>query len=174
MALAHEPPFTIVMDDELVRISRNNPGYQVEREEDGRIIMSPTNTKGGAKSAEAVGQLRDYKKQTGGNVYDSNTGFAVGPGKRVYSPDASWVSSEQIAILAAHNADVGYWAISPTVAIEVRSDSDVSGSTVKKIERYIDRGTSYAVAIDPTTREVVELGTPPEGLALDFDAIIDA
>jgi hypothetical protein len=30
------------------------------------------------------------------------------------------------------------------------------------------------VAIDPETREVVERGTKPAGLELDFDAIIDA
>jgi hypothetical protein len=36
------------------------------------------------------------------------------------------------------------------------------------------RGSQYAVAINPETREVVPLGTPPEGLVLDFDAIIDA
>jgi hypothetical protein len=36
------------------------------------------------------------------------------------------------------------------------------------------RGSTYAVAINPETREVVQLGVPPAGLALDFDAIIDA
>jgi hypothetical protein len=35
------------------------------------------------------------------------------------------------------------------------------------------RGSHYAVAIDPTTREVVERGQAPSGLVLDFDAIID-
>ena len=61
----------------------------------------------------------------------------------------------------------------PDVAIEVRSDSDRFETAVKKLDVYIERGTSYAVAIDPDTREVVERGTPPPGLVLDFDAIID-
>jgi hypothetical protein len=38
----------------------------------------------------------------------------------------------------------------------------------------MENGTRYAVAIDPFTREVVERGEPPDGLSLDFDAIIDA
>jgi hypothetical protein len=35
-------------------------------------------------------------------------------------------------------------------------------------------GSQYTVAIDPFTREVVERGEAPEGLSLDFDAIIGA
>jgi hypothetical protein len=61
--------------------------------------------KGGAKSGEAFGKLRDYKKRAGGKA---------------------------------------------------------------------ERGTHYAVAIDPVTGEVVERGTKPADLELDFDAIIDA
>jgi hypothetical protein len=38
----------------------------------------------------------------------------------------------------------------------------------------VRHGSRYAVAIDPTTREVIQLGEAPEGLSLDFDAIIDA
>lgn len=58
--------------------------------------------------------------------------------------------------------------------IEVRSESDDFRDTVAKIEQYIERGSAYAVAIDPATRRVIELGAAPADLALDFDAIIDA
>jgi hypothetical protein len=37
----------------------------------------------------------------------------------------------------------------------------------------LERGT-YAAAIDPATREVVELAIAPHGLVLDFAATIDA
>jgi hypothetical protein len=59
-------------------------------------------------------------------------------------------------------------------AIEVRSDSDAFADTIGKVRQFVDRGTRYAVAIDPTTREVVEFGNRPDGLELDFDAIINA
>ena len=68
----------------------------------------------------------------------------------------------------------GFWPISPDVTIEVKSDTDQFSDVVAKIERYLERGSSYAVAIDPTTREVVQRGVAPLGLILDFDAIIDA
>jgi Uma2 family endonuclease len=173
MAVLLKTPLVIVNDDDLVRVSRDNPGYRFEREEDGTIIVSPTHTKGGAKSGEAFGQLRDYKKQVGGNAYDSNTGFAIGPLQRVYAPDASWVSQPRIdALTPAQGA--GFWPLSRDVVIEVKSDTDEFRDVIAKIELYIERGSSYAVAIDPTTREVIQRGHAPSGLVLDFDAIIDA
>jgi Uma2 family endonuclease len=173
MAVALKTPLVLVTDEDLARVSRENPGYRFEREEDGTVIVCPTHTKGGAKSAEAGGQLRDYKKRVGGNVYDSNTGFAIGPGQAVKSPNASWVSQSRIDALPPAETD-GFWPISPDVAIEVKSDSDAFTDTLAKIQQFVDRGTRYAVAIDPTTREIVEIGNRPDGLALDFDAIIDA
>jgi Uma2 family endonuclease len=136
----------IATDGDLVRVSRDNPGYRFEREEDGTIVASPTNTKGGVKSLEAAGQLRDYKKRVGGKAFDSSTGA---------------------------ESD-GFWPLSPDVVIEVKSGSDIFGETIAKIEMFVERGTNYAVAIDPSTREVVQRGTPPPELLLDFDAISDA
>src|SRR5450755_4046956 len=160
MAVLLKTPLVIVNDDDLVRVSRDNPGYRFEREEDGTIIVSPTHTKGGAKSGEAFGQLRDYKKRVGGNAYDSNTGFVIGPLRRVYAPDASWVSQPRIDALTPAQAG-GFWPLSPDVAIEVKSDTDEFRDVVAMIESYIQRGSSYAVAIDPTTREVVKRGVAP-------------
>lgn len=173
MAIALKTPLVLITDEDLARVSRENPGYRFEREEDGTIVVSPTHTKGGAKSGEASGQLRDYKKRIGGNAYGSNTGFAIGPGQAVKSPSVSWVSQSRIDALLPADAQ-GFWPISPDVAIEVKSDSDTFAETLAKVQLFVERGTRYAVAIDPTTREVVEVGKRPDGLELDFDAIIDA
>jgi len=173
MAVALKTPLVLVTDLDLVRASHENPGYRFEREEDGTVVVSPTRTKSGAKSLAAAAQLYNYKLQAGGNAYDSSTGFAIGPGKAVKSPDASWVSQERIEALPPDKTE-GFWPLSPDVAIEVRSETDSFRQTVAKVDRFMKRGTRYAVAIDPTTREVIERGTPPDGLQLDFDAIIDA
>jgi hypothetical protein len=58
MAVFLKTPLVIVTDDDLVRVSRENPGYPFEREEDGAIIVSPAHAKGGAKSLEAAAQLQ--------------------------------------------------------------------------------------------------------------------
>jgi Uma2 family endonuclease len=173
MAIALKTPLAIETDDDLARVSRENPGYRFEREEDGTVIVSPTHTKGGAKSLEAGGQLRDYKKRAGGNAYDPQTGFAIGPAKKLRSPNGAWVGQARIDALTEKEA-AGYWPLSPAVAIEVKSDTDIFEETVETATLYIPRGSSYAVAIDPTTREVVELGTAPAGIVLDFDGIIEA
>jgi Uma2 family endonuclease len=166
-------PPSVTSDDDLVRISEANQGYRVEREEDGTITMSPTHTETGSKSGEAYGQLWLYAKTAGGKAYDSSTGFAIGPGKKVRSPDASWNSQETIDSLP-DDVKHGFWRMSPDVAVEIKSDTDDFEHTIKRIKRFRKRGTKYAVAIDPDTRKVEQLGTPPPGLILDFDAIIDA
>ena len=48
--------FPHVSDEELVRLGELNSGWSFERDDDGTTIMSPTNTPGGARSAEALGQ----------------------------------------------------------------------------------------------------------------------
>jgi Uma2 family endonuclease len=173
MHIALKTPLVLVTDDDLVRTTRDNPGYRFEREEDGRIIVSPTHTSGSAKSLEAAVQLYTFAKRAGGKAYDSSGGFAIGPLQRIYSPDAAWVSRPRIDALTPLERS-GFWPLSPDVVIEVRSESDDFRDTVAKIEQYIERGSAYAVAIDPATRRVIELGAAPADLALDFDAIIDA
>lgn len=163
-----------VSDLDLMQMGDDNPGYRFEREEDGSLIVSPTSTRGGAKSGEAYYQLRLYANTMGGKAFDSSTGFAIGPGSRMYAPDASWVSQPRIDVQAGSPNEDGFWSISPDVAIEVKSKTDDWRVTVAKAQTFIERGSTYAVAINPETREVVTAGTPPPGLALDFDAIIDA
>lgn len=173
MRVTLKTPLVLVDDADLVRTSRENPGYRFEREDDGAILVSPTQTSGGAKSLEAAAQLYVYARRAGGKAFDSSTGFAIGPDRRVYSPDASWVSAERIASLSADD-EAGFWPLSPDVAIEVRSRSDDFDGVVAKIERYVERGSRYAVAIDPQTGRVVERGRPPDGLELDVVAIVEA
>ena len=41
----------VFSDDDLLRLSRTNPGWQFERSDDGALLVSPTSTPGGAKNA---------------------------------------------------------------------------------------------------------------------------
>ena len=173
MALSLIGVLTSVDEDSLARVSAENPGWKFEIDVDGTLLVSPTHTDGGAQSAEACGQLRDWKRRVGGRVFDSNTGFKIGPGKRVYSPDAAWLSRERIDSLSPEQR-TKFWTVSPDVAIEVNSSSDDWSDTVEKTRAYLERGTLFAVAIEPATREVIEFGVKPAGLNLDYEGIIDA
>jgi Uma2 family endonuclease len=173
MAVSLKIPLVVVDDADLVRVSRENPGYQFEREEDGTLTVSPNFTRGGAQSGVAYSQLLTFAMSAGGEAFDSSSGFKIGRRGAVKSPDASWVSQPRIDTLTEEEL-AGFWPLSPDVAIEVRSATDDFKDTVAKIRFYRRNGTRYAVAIDPQTREIVERGSPPPGLVLDVEAIIDA
>lgn len=158
---------------DLIRASQMHPGHRFEREADGAVLVSPTSTNDGARSAEALYQLASYAKQYGGKAFDSSTGFAIGPGQTVRSPDASWISAERIDSLEA-GQKAGFWPISPDVVIEVRSKTDDLAELLIKTRAYVERGTRYVVALDPQSRAAHEFGQRPNGLILDFDAIFDA
>lgn len=170
MAAIVSGPQVRVSDDDLRRISETNPGWKFERADDGALLVSPTSTPGGAKSAEALVQLYAFAKRAGGKAYDAGTGFKT-PGGGVVSPGASWVSAERVA---QHRETAGFWPLMPDIVIEVASPTDAWPAVKQKIEKYLRDGCAYAVAIDPETGEAFERGTPPAGLTLDFAAIVDA
>ncbi len=129
-------------DDDLIRIGNENPGYKVEREEDGTVTMSPTHTRTSSKTLEAGAQLRDYAKRVGGKAFGSDAGFAIGPGERLKCPDASWASPKTIASIPPEDLD-RFWPVSPDVGIEVKSHTDNFADTVAKVKIYqnADRST---------------------------------
>jgi Uma2 family endonuclease len=159
-----------ISDADLQRISRENPGWRIERADDGALRLSPTGTSGGAKSAEALMQLGAHAKRVGGKAFDSSTGFKT-PAGGVVSPDASWIRGDRLAAFAD---DDGYWATMPDVVIEVASKTDAWSDVTAKIDKYAADGAAFAVAVNPQTREIYERGAAPADLTLEYDAIIDA
>ena len=157
-------------DAEPERISRLNPGWAIERDDDGALLVSPTFTEGGQRSLRAGLQLLAYAARVGGSAFDSSTGFTMTTGA-VRSPDAAWIDGARIAALSADDRR-GFWKIAPDVVIEIASISDAWSDVVAKIEMYARHGTRYAIAIDPERRTTFALGSAPDGLVLDIDAII--
>jgi Uma2 family endonuclease len=160
----------VISDDDLRRISEENPGWQFERSDDGALLVSPTSTNGGAKSGEAFAQLHAYAKLADGKAYDAGTGFKT-PAGGIVSPDASWISAERVAL---HRHDDGFWSTMPDIVIEVASKSDTWDAVTGKIDAFERDGASYAIAIDPGNGATYERGLRPEDLTLDIGAIVDA
>jgi Uma2 family endonuclease len=153
MAVSLKIPLVVGDDADLVRVSRENPGYQFEREEDGTLTVSPNFTRGCAKSGEAYAQLRVYAEKAGGEAFDSSAGFKIGTRGAVKSPDASWVRQPRIDSLTDEEL-AGFWPLCPDVAIEVRSASDTFKVTVAKIEFY--RGSEAGCErLRPGTRPAI-------------------
>ena len=163
-----------VSDAELEQLGRLNPGWAFERDDGGQVLMSPMLPDGSAREAEALFQLMEWVRRTnaGGRTFSPSAGFKMST-DAVRSPDASWLSQSRIDALTAERRE-RFWKICPDVVVEIRSQSDTWAAVVTKIHMFAREGASYAVAIDPFGREVVELGTPPPELKFDFDAIMDA
>ena len=158
-------------DDELLRISAENPGWHIEREPDGSLNVSPTSYRNAIRAAEAVRQLFAWGGDHG--YAAASDGGVTLPDKAVRAPDASWISFERWHALSATQREK-FPNVIPDVVIEIVSYYDSYAAQRRKTARYVQQGAVYGVVIDPERRKVEEFGTRPEGLALDFDRIIAA
>jgi Uma2 family endonuclease len=152
-----------VTDEELLRLSERNPGYQLERTADGRLIVSPTGGESGRRSAEVLRQLGNWNGQTRlGVVFDSSTGFHL-PDGSLLSPDASWVARERWERLSPEERE-GFAPLCPDAVFEVRSPSQTPQELREKMWAYLRNGARIGVLIDPYTRtvEVYRPGREPE------------
>ena len=161
-----------VSDDEIERISGDNPGWQVERNGDGSLVVSPNATEYSPKNAELTAQLVAYAKRAGGKAFGPDAGFTM-PNGALLSPDGAWVAAERWAALLPRDR-MKYARIVPDVCVELVSPSDRKLRVRRKVENYRRFGAGYAVYIDPDERASWAVGEPPEGFALDLDAIYDA
>jgi Uma2 family endonuclease len=148
-----------VTDDEMLRLSERNPGYQFERAADGRLVVTPTGGESGRRSGEVFGQLRAWNIDSGrGEVFDSSTGFLL-PDGALFSPDASWVRRDRWTALTPEERE-GIVPLCPDAAFEVRSRTQAVEELREKMRAYIRNGARIAVLIDPYRRavEVYRLG----------------
>jgi Uma2 family endonuclease len=161
-----------ISDNDLERISRDNPGWQVEREGQDSLLMSPTTSWGSMKNAELTYQLSAFAKRFGGKGFDSNGGFTL-PDKSVFSPDGAWMPAERWAALSEKARD-SYAPIVPDVWIELRSKTDSPSMLEAKLRRIKSFGAAYVLLIDPYERRTWIEGEPPANFVLDLEAIYDA
>ena len=142
-----------VTDDELLRLSRRNPGWQFERNAEGELVMSPAGGESGYRSAEVLLQLGVWNRRHGlGLMFDSSTGFNL-PDGSCLSPDAAWVHRNRWQALTREQRR-RYLPLAPDAAFELRSESDRLSELRAKMETYLANGTALAVLIDPETRAV--------------------
>jgi Uma2 family endonuclease len=161
-----------ITDAEIERVSRDNPGWQVEREADGSLVMSPNAARTSPKNVELVVQLAAYAKKVGGKAFGPDAGFTM-PDKALLSPDGSWISHDRWWALSDKERD-SYSPIVPDICVELVSKSDAPLRVRRKVEGYRKYGARYAVMIDPDRRESWSYGEPPPGFALELEAIYDA
>ena len=167
--IARVPPPTTVAD--LERFSEANPGWQVERESDGTIVMSPTNSDGGWRNLELAAIVAAWNRSAGrGKAFDSSTGFTM-PDGAILSPDCAWLRLDRWRALSREQR-TSYAPVVPDVCIEIVSPSQRSGDAVAKARRYRAYGAAYVVVLDPQTGDVWRDGTAPDAFPTDFSHVV--
>lgn len=175
--------------EELIELSRRNPGYQFERWYDGRLTVTPTGGKSGIRSCEVSRQLAEWNRATQcGVAFDSSTGFHMSDGS-VLSPDAAWISRQRWDTLSPAAQEV-YPPLCPDVVFEVRSQSNTAEELRAKMRAYVANGAALGVLIDPYNRSVklwrpnrqpscfedesrIAPGAPLDGFVLEIEGLYE-
>lgn len=146
---------TPMSDEDLMRFSRVNRPFRMEREPNGEIlIMTPAGTNVAFINLRIARALGDWADEDGrGMVCESNAGFTL-PNGSVRSPEAGWVSKRRWNALTASEQE-GYAPLCPEFVIELTSPSDRIGNVKKKmVDEWIANGAELAWLIEPKTRRV--------------------
>lgn len=140
-------------DEDILELSRQNPGYQFERTADGELVVTPTGSESSRASGEVFGQLRDWNQRIGlGVVFDSSGGFRL-PDGAVHAPDASWVRRERWEALPPEQRRK-FAPLCPDAVFEIQSESQSLVELRTKMRAYLANGAPLGVLIDPEHRTV--------------------
>lgn len=125
-----------------------NPELVIEREANGTLtITSPVSFISGNRENEISTDLNLYARKHGGKALSSSTGFRL-PDSSVKSPDASYVSEEQLAGFT--DEDLRHFApIVPEFIVEVVSPTDRLKDVEEKMrDAWIENGVKLAWLVD--------------------------
>lgn len=158
-------------DDDLMRISSDNPGWHVERTADGALTMTPPTGAASAKrNARLTHMFFEWAEANGYIAFDSNGGFRL-LDTSVVALDASLVTQESWDKLTARQRE-HFFPGAPVVAVELCSDSDSPRELKAKLERIRAAGASYVILIDPYRETIWTDGVAPDGFDLDFEPLL--
>lgn len=159
-------------DDDIMRISSQNPGWRVERTADGVLTMTPpTGAASSRRNARLTRMIVEWAEAHGYVAFDSNGGFRL-PDTSVVGPDASLVKEASWERLGAKERE-RFFPGAPFVAIELCSDADNPNELRAKLARIRRAGASYVVFIDPYRMNIWTDGAAPAGFDLDFAQLFD-
>ncbi len=159
-------------DEDILRISSDNPGWRVERTADGVLTMTPpTGAASSNRNARLTHMVFEWAEPHGYVAFDSNGGFRL-PDTSVVGPDASLVTQEAWDKLTPKQRE-RFFPGAPAVAIELCSDSDNPKDLQAKLERIRSAGAAYVVLIDPYRSKIWTDGTAPANFDLDFRVLFE-
>jgi Uma2 family endonuclease len=125
----HLAPAVPMTQDQFFDFCQQNADKRFERTAEGElIIMAPSGGDAGFQDAEVCRQLGNWAKAVGKGKVSGSSGGYILPNSANRAPDASWISPEQLATLAAEERKK-FLPLCPFFLIEVRSPSGMSGKS---------------------------------------------
>ena len=169
LILDRDHPLT---DEAYFEFCAQNPDVNVERTAEGEIvIVPPAGVESDFRSAEVIGELREWaKRNKRGKAFGSSAQFLLPDGSGL-SPDAAWVSNERLA--GVSKRELRQFAhLVPEFVIEVMSPSDRLTAAQKKMRLWAANGVELGWLIDGDNRSVyVYRGTAEPRLVTNADSI---
>lgn len=146
--------FDVFSDDELYAFCMANPELNIERDENGQILLMappPTGIEGSFRNGDLFGFVWTWNRQTKkGRVTDSNGGYTL-PDTSMRAPDVGWVSNERLATVTPEDREK-FAHICPDFVIELRSNSDNLTELKTKMGKWIKNGVRLGWLVDPQTQ----------------------
>ena len=151
--LVIELPESVALTDELLcEIAGLNDGLFFERDEAGRLIVSP----GPDYDSDDVGiniltQVVIWDADRRGRILSPSSTLHL-PDGNARMPDAGWLSPETAA--RAQSGERPYPHVVPDFVVEVRSSAGSLASQRRKMDMWMRNGVSLGWLIDPQSRTV--------------------
>ena len=141
-------------DEEFEYLSMTNDSMQLERTRQGEIILNaPAGGFTSDGNSEVIYQLRTWwKTHKRGRVFDSNGGFFLSDTSS-YSPDAAYITAEQLATLTSKQME-RFLRLCPAFVIELVSRTDRRKAVEAKMLDWISNGADVGWLIDPYKKSV--------------------
>jgi Uma2 family endonuclease len=154
-----ETPRSIVLhpplsDAEFERLCEKSDFAFLERSKEGAIIV---NAPAGGMTSDGNREITTqislwWKNHRRGRVLDSSAGFFL-PDGSVLSPDASYVTAEQLKGLSRDEL-ARFLRLAPSFVIKLRSESDRLPAVTEKIKAWMANEVELGWLVDPYAREV--------------------
>lgn len=141
-------------DEEFECLAMSNEFLQLERSKQGEIILNaPADGYTSHGNSEIIHQLHAWwKSHRRGLVFDSNGGFFLPDGSS-YSPDAAYVTAEQLAGLSKRDLE-RFPPLCPAFVIELVSKTDRRKAAETKMQDWIANGAQLGWLVDPYKKSV--------------------
>jgi len=145
-------PHRRICQDEFYDLCVANPDLRMELTASGEIVvMPPTGGETSYRNSYLTTQLTNWaRRDKRGRAFDSNAEYLL-PDGSAFSPDASWVDRERLALLSREQKRK-FPPVVPDFVVELVSPSDRLSDVRRKMEAWIANGVKLGWLLDPDRR----------------------